>query len=249
MNNKVMYSVENQVATIAINRPEVKNAIDKETHEELYEAFSTAKKDENVKVIVFTGSGDSFSSGADLKSIPTEELGTFDYGFYLDETYNRLLLLMEEIEKPIVAYINGMAVGAGLSLALACDFRFADRNATFALSFLKIGLVPDAGASYYLPRLVGLSKALELGTGVKIDVEKALQIGLINGHGYPDTWIDQLTMAPLPAYGMMKRNMRRGFEDSLEDVLAYEVEGQREAGKSQAHQDALQAFLQKSQKK
>lgn len=248
MNESVLYHVEDQTAFITMNRPQVKNAIDLDTHKELYEAFSKAKGDSSVHVIVFTGSGDSFSSGADLKSIAVESLASFDHGKYLEETYNRLLLLIDQIEKPIVAYINGIAVGAGLSLALACDFRFADTKATFALSFLNIGLTPDAGASYYLPRLVGLAKALELGTGLSVDADEALKIGLVNGLEYPENFIQQLTKAPSPAYGLMKKNMKMGFDEPLEHVLAQEVLAQQMAGKSKAHQLALQAFLDKSKK-
>ncbi|SDO61512.1 enoyl-CoA hydratase/isomerase family protein [Alkalicoccus daliensis] len=246
MTKSVLYSVDNKTATISMNRPEVKNAINKEMHEQLYDAFSKANEDPAVNIILFTGTGDAFSSGADLKSIPVESFASFDHGEYLEETYNRLLYLMDRIEKPIVAYINGIAVGAGLSLALACDFRYADPKADFALSFLKIGLVPDAGASYFLPRLVGLAKAIELGTGITIDSEEAKRIGLINGIGYPASFLAQLVHAPLPAYGLMKKNMKAGFEAPLEDILEKEVKAQRIAGKSRAHQKALQAFLQRS---
>jgi 2-(1,2-epoxy-1,2-dihydrophenyl)acetyl-CoA isomerase len=246
MNRTVLYETKNKTAVIKMNRPHVKNAINREMHEELHQAFSRADEDPDVRVIVLTGEGDAFSSGADLKSIPVEEMENFDHGAYLAETYNKLILLMDEIEKPIVAYVNGLAVGAGLSLALACDFRYADKKAAFSLSFLQIGLAPDAGASYYLPRIVGLSRAIELGTGVKIDTEKAERIGLISGTDYPEAVIQQLTEAPAPAYGLMKKNFKNSFDQPLESVLEEEIKAQRLAGKSRPHQKALQAFLQKS---
>ncbi|QKS72843.1 enoyl-CoA hydratase/isomerase family protein [Paenalkalicoccus suaedae] len=241
--DNVMYTVDGAIATIAINRPHVKNAIDLDCHKELYEAFSQANEDDAVRVIVFTGSGDSFSAGADLKSIPIQDLADFDHGDYLEETYNKLLRLMDAIQKPIVAYMNGLAVGAGLSLTLACDYRFAEPGAVFALSFLKIGLVPDAGASYFLPRLVGLQKAVELGLGGTIDVSEAERIGLINGTGYPAELLAQLARVPQPAYGMMKENMKRGFEGTLSETLTLERDSQRVAGQSRAHKEAVLAFL------
>ncbi|WP_444685193.1 enoyl-CoA hydratase/isomerase family protein [Alkalicoccus luteus] len=246
MKTTVTYEVKDRTALISMNRPEVKNAINKKMHEELYQAFTKANEDSEVRVIVLTGSGDSFSSGADLKSIPVTELASFDHGSYLEETYNRLVLLMDRIEKPIVAYMNGIAVGAGLSLALACDFRYAEKDSVMALSFLKIGLAPDAGASYFLPRLVGLGKAIEFGTGKTIPVEEALSSGLLNGLGWPEALVKALVSAPLPAYGLMKQNMKTGAASSLEDTLEAEVRAQRIAGKSRAHQQALEAFIQKS---
>ncbi|UCZ53079.1 enoyl-CoA hydratase/isomerase family protein [Bacillus shivajii] len=242
-NKTVLYQVENSVARITMNRPEVKNAINKEMHEELYEAFQAARHDQSVRVIILTGTDGSFSSGADIKSIPIQELDSFDHGDYLEETYNQLLLLIDEIEKPIVAYINGTAVGAGLSLALACDFRYAEHDAKIALSFIQIGLTPDAGSSYFLPRLIGLGKALELSLGETITAEEALRIGLINQIGVPDEFIKKLTSVPLTAYSWMKHNMKAGMHLSLREVLDLEVEGQRASGMSNFHRKAVMQFV------
>ncbi|CAM3770626.1 enoyl-CoA hydratase/isomerase family protein [Alkalicoccus chagannorensis] len=242
----VTYEKQQKTGVITLNRPDVKNAINKEMHEDLYNCLSRANEDPEVRVVILTGSGDAFSSGADLKSIPLEELETFDHGDYLEETYNRLIFLLERMEKPTVAYLNGMAVGAGLSIALACDFRYAAPDAVCSLSFLNIGLAPDAGASYYLPRLVGLSKALELGTGKKVLPAEAEEIGLIHGTGWPEELLKRLVVAPLPAYGLMKQNMKHGFDASLPDILDMEVRSQRIAGRSRAHQEALQAFVQRN---
>jgi 2-(1,2-epoxy-1,2-dihydrophenyl)acetyl-CoA isomerase len=239
----VKYDVKDGIATIMMNRPEVKNAINEEMHKDLYEAFQEARRDNNVQVIVLTGTEGAFSSGADLKSIPVKEMETFDHGEYLERTYNQLLLLIDEIDKPTLAYMNGTAVGAGLSLALACDFRFASTDAKIALSFLHIGLTPDAGASYFLPRLVGMGKAIELGLGGSISPEEALKIGLINQIGDPAQFVQALKQAPHPAYGWMKKNMKAGMDSSLREVLDAEVEGQRAAGKSKAHLQAVMAFL------
>ncbi|WP_416147828.1 enoyl-CoA hydratase/isomerase family protein [Salipaludibacillus sp. HK11] len=239
----VSYEVKDGVATLMMNRPHVRNAINEEMHEDLFNAFQEARRDDTVKVILFTGSEGAFSSGADLKSIPVDKMESFDHGEYLARTYNKLVVLMNEIEKPIVAYVNGTAVGAGLSLALACDFRVATADAKIALSFLQIGLTPDAGASYFLPRLVGLAKAIELGLGQPITADEALRIGLITQIGDPSQFVKALKQVPSPAYGWMKKNMKTGFEGTLQDVLHAEVEGQRVAGKSEAHLQAVQSFL------
>ncbi|TMW72114.1 enoyl-CoA hydratase/isomerase family protein [Alteribacter natronophilus] len=239
------YSALDGIGTITLNRPEVKNALNEPMHEELYDALQVARSDENVRVIVLTGTDGAFSSGADLKSIPVEKLEYFDHGEYLERTYNPLVKLLDAINKPTVAYMNGTAAGAGLSIALACDFRVAEHDAKLALSFMKIGLVPDAGASYFLPRLVGLSKALELSLGDPISAEEAFRIGLIHRIGGPEDLISTLKKVPLTAYSSMKNNMKCGLHLSLDDVLEEEKKGQQQAGKSDEHRQALLHFLEK----
>ncbi len=150
---------------------------------------------------------------------------------------------MVSINKPIVAHINGIAVGAGLSIALACDYRVADEQATVGLGFLKIGLVPDAGASFFLPRLVGLGKALELALGDMISANEAKQINLIHEIGSPDLLIKKLIKMPPKAFGLMKQTFRESFDQNLEQVLQKEVLAQRQAGKTPEHKQAIQHFL------
>jgi 2-(1,2-epoxy-1,2-dihydrophenyl)acetyl-CoA isomerase len=239
----ILYAVDHNTATITLNRPHVKNALNKELHVALYDALEKAGNDKNVSVIVLQGSNNAFCAGADLKSILKEELPSFDYGGYLEATYNRLIRLIASIDKPIVANINGIAVGAGLSIALACDYRVADPNAKMGLGFLKMGLVPDAGASYFLPRLVGLGKANELALGGLISAEEAYRIHLINSIGRLDELVQQLLSMPQKAFGLMKQNFRASFEKSLEEVLQMEVDGQRQAGETKEHKLAIQQFL------
>ncbi|MFC0561143.1 enoyl-CoA hydratase/isomerase family protein [Halalkalibacter alkalisediminis] len=239
----ILYAVDNRTATITLNRPQVKNALNKELHVALYDALEEAKNDINVSVIVLQGSNHAFCAGADLKSIPIEEMHSFDYGQYLDETYNRLIRQIVSIDKPIVANINGIAVGAGLSIALACDYRVADADAKMGLGFLKIGLVPDAGASYFLPRLVGLGKANEMALGGLISAKEAYRINLINSIGHLDELLVQLQSMPQKAFGLMKKNFRASFDTNLEDVLQMEVDAQRQAGETPEHKRAIQQFL------
>ncbi len=237
------YEVRNGVGTITLNRPEVKNALNEKMHDELYECLQDARSHESIRAIVLTGTDSAFSSGADLKSIPVASMEHFDHGEYLERTYNRLIKLMDAINKPTLAYLNGTAVGAGLSIALACDYRVADRDAKLALSFMKIGLIPDAGASYFLPRLVGLSKALELALGDSVSAEEAYRIGLIHHIGKPDSLINVLKQAPPTAYANMKNNMKCGLNLSLDEVLEEERKGQQQAGKSEEHLLAIKQFL------
>lgn len=242
----VLYTNENQIGTITLNRPEVKNAVNMPLYEALHAALLQARDDADAKVIVLTGSGDAFCSGADISAFQREGDEPIDYGNYLRDTYNQLIGLITEMEKPIVAYINGIAVGAGLSLALACDFRIAHPQARMGITFLNIGLVPDAGASYFLPRLVGMSKALELGLGGIIGAEEAKQIGLVNDIGEPDAFIQRLAQLPSRAYTLMKQTFTKSYESTLTDVLAMEEVAQREAGQTNEHFRAVQAFLRKS---
>ncbi|MFC5711584.1 enoyl-CoA hydratase/isomerase family protein [Thalassorhabdus alkalitolerans] len=246
--NTVLYEKKENIAHITLNRPEVKNALNLDMHNELFDCFNAAANDGEVKVILLQGSGDSFCAGADLKSVPVEEDELFDYGHYLRETYNRLILFIADIKKPIVAYLNGIAVGAGLSIALACDYRVAEYDSKLALSFLKIGLVPDAGASYFLPRLVGLSKAMELSLGETLSAEEAYRINLITKIGSAEDFAQKLTSVPAEAYGLMKQNMTEGFEKSLAEVLEMEVSAQSLAGQTEEHRQALLSFMSKGKK-
>lgn len=239
----ITLQVENKVATITINRPEVKNALNDACHEQLYNLLSEANEREDVTVIVLTGSGDAFCSGADLKSIDLAEQEHFNYGKALRETYNRLIAFMVHIGKPLIADINGTAVGAGLSIALACDFRVARKEARFALGFLEIGLVPDAGASYFLPRLIGYPQSLELAVKGMFDADEAKAMGLIHSIGEATPYIKRCKQLPPTAYRLMKQNFRESFDHHLAELLEMEVTAQREAGASREHRLALERFL------
>ncbi|WP_332692142.1 enoyl-CoA hydratase/isomerase family protein [Halalkalibacter lacteus] len=244
-NLPILYSAENNTATITLNRPQVKNALNKDMHIALYEAFEKAKTDDTVSVIILQGTDNAFCAGADLKSISLEQMKTFDYGDALEETYNRLIRQIVSINKPIVANINGIAVGAGLSIALACDYRVAHEQAHLGLGFLKIGLVPDAGASYFLPRLVGLGKAMELSLGDMITAKEAFRINLINEIGQPEQLVKKLVKMPPKAFGLMKQTFQASFEHSLEQVLEMEVFAQRQASETNEHKRAIEQFLRK----
>ncbi|SDP24955.1 2-(1,2-epoxy-1,2-dihydrophenyl)acetyl-CoA isomerase [Paenibacillus sp. yr247] len=251
MFDTVKYSIENHVATISMNIPKTINAFNFEMHRDLYAALSAANENPDVRCIVLTGEGRGFSTGADLTSINFQE--RMDYGDILSQTYNKLLRYMMEIRKPIIAAIHGVAAGAGLSIALACDFRLATEEAKLTVAFIKIGLIPDAGAHFFLPRIVGLAKALELSAlGSILNGTEAESIGLINKaipadhfHEEVRLFAQQLVQKPLLAFGKMKEIMYKSLDNDLNTVLGWEEEGQRLMGASNDHKEGVTAFLEK----
>jgi 2-(1,2-epoxy-1,2-dihydrophenyl)acetyl-CoA isomerase len=154
------YNVEQGVATITLNRPDVYNALNDEITFEMQDALKAVSKDENVRVVVLTGEGKAFCSGQDLKAASGDQKRSFLQS--LHKRYNPIISAMRSLPKPIVCRLNGVAAGAGCSLALACDVIVASEEATLIEVFINIGLVPDSGSSYFLPRLVGMAKAFEL---------------------------------------------------------------------------------------
>ena len=158
----VLYDEDNGVANIALNRPEKLNAFDGTLHDELYKALGDAAEDDEIRCIVLRGEGRGFSAGADLAQLVKEADGDPDLGEYLRGTYSRLVKRMVGTEKPIVAALHGPVYGAGVGIALACDLRIAAESTKFSVAFIKIGLMPDAGVTFLLPRVVGLGRAMEM---------------------------------------------------------------------------------------
>src|SRR4051794_40263249 len=181
----ILYALDEGVLTITLNRPDVLNAFNRKMTDEIQDALKKAERDPQVRCIVIGGAGRAFSSGEDLKARQAE--GTTGFASTLRERYNPIILKMRNIEKPVIASVNGVAAGAGCSLALACDLRIASEKASFIEAFARVGLVPDSGASFFLPRLVGLGKALEMAlTGDAVDAQEAYRIGLVNKVVPPD---------------------------------------------------------------
>src|SRR5438309_1146703 len=179
---EISYEVSAGVATVTLNRPKALNALNRQMTEELHKAVAEAAGDPAVRCLVITGSGRGFSAGADLSQLKDSyrKGEPVPLGDMLRDGYNRIILPIVHMEKPVVAAVNGVAAGAGASLAFACDFRIASDQARFFQAFIKVGLVQDSGASYFLPRLVGLAKAMELALlGDIIDANEALRLGLI----------------------------------------------------------------------
>ncbi len=247
----ILYTLDEGILTITLNRPDVLNACNRQMTDEIQDALKKAERDPNVRCIVLTGAGRAFSSGEDLKA--RQAAGTVGFESTLKERYNPIVLKMRNIEKPVIGAINGVAAGAGLSLALACDIRIASDKASFIEVFVRIGLVPDAGSSYFLPRLVGLAKAYEMCfTGDAVNAEEAYRIGLVN-RVVPAEELEtatrefalKLAKGPTRAIGLMKRTINRGLNLDLEQLLEYEVHSQQTAGQTEDHKEGLAAFLEK----
>ncbi|MGZ4030976.1 MAG: enoyl-CoA hydratase-related protein [Tumebacillaceae bacterium] len=252
MYETILYQLEDGVLTIALNRPDVMNAYNQKMGDELYDAFKRAEDDENVRVIVLTGTGRAFCSGQDLNDRTDVNLST-NLTNSVRERYNPLIIRMQTMRKPIIASINGAAAGAGCSFALAADLRIASEKAKFTLAFCKIGLVPDSGASYFLPRLVGTGKAMELAlTGDVIDGTEAARIGLVN-KVVPAEELDaatkefalRLAKGATLALGLTKRSLYQGAENDLYTALETEAQYQGMAGRSHDFREGVTAFKEK----
>lgn len=248
----ILYNIEQSVATITFNRPRFLNAFNNQMIAETIAALREVRREDRVRCVVLTGNGKAFSSGQDLKEVGSEA-ATFSIGEHLRQGFNELVQQLVTLEKPVIGAINGVAAGAGCGIALATDIRVAAHTASFLLAFGRIGLVPDSGASWTLPRLIGYARAYEMAvTGEKIGAEKALEWGLINqivpAEQLPEVvaaWSRSLAKGPTLAFGLTKRAMRRAANSSLEDALAYEAYLQEVAGKSHDFDEGVSAFLEK----
>jgi 2-(1,2-epoxy-1,2-dihydrophenyl)acetyl-CoA isomerase len=239
------------IATITLNRPEVYNALNDEITFELQDAIKAVAKDQKVRVVVLTGSGKAFCSGQDLKAGAGQ--GKRSFIDSLQKRYNPLILGMRNLSKPIICRLNGVAAGAGCSLALACDIIVASEEASLIEVFVNIGLVPDSGSSYFLPRLVGMAKAFELcSMGNKVSAKEALALGLVNKVttvGELDAavqhYTDYFAAAPTKAIGLIKKMLNKSATADLEAMLEYEAYLQEIAGATADHREGVNAFLEK----
>lgn len=247
----IKMEVAQGVATIILNRPEVYNALNDGITYELQDAFKIAAKNDEIRVIVLTGSGKAFCSGQDLKAAAGQEKRSFMQS--LHQRYNPIISAMRSLPKPILCRLNGVAAGAGCSLALACDMIVAAEEATLIEVFINIGLVPDSGSSYFLPRLVGMAKAFELcSMGSRVKAAEALQLGLVNKvvpseqlDATMKEYTDYFSQAPTKSIGLIKRMLNKSTLSSLEEMLEYEAYCQEIAGSSGDYKEGVTAFLEK----
>jgi len=249
------YSVEKGVARIAFNRPEVYNALNDEITYELQAAFKQVAKDDLVRVVVLTGEGKAFCAGQDLKAAIGAEKRSFSES--LHKRYNPLIRQIRELKKPVIGRINGVAAGAGCSLALACDLIVMADEAYLVEVFVNIGLVMDSGSSYFLPRAVGSAKAFELSTlGSKVGGQEAVRLGLAN-KSVPQSELDDAikeytdfySTAPTKVIGLMKQMLNKSGNSNLNEMLEYEAYCQDIAGATEDYKEGVNAFLEKRQAK
>jgi 2-(1,2-epoxy-1,2-dihydrophenyl)acetyl-CoA isomerase len=253
VSDSVLYDVREGVAHVTINRPDAMNAADAAVREGLRSAFEQATDDADVRAVLLTGEGRAFCVGQDLKELlPLYESNDPDLGGIVSG-FNDVAVALTRLPKPTVAAVNGPAAGAGASLAFACDFRIAAEKASFAMAFSKIGLVPDTGASWTLPRLVGGAKALEmLMLSEPVRAPEALELGLVTrvvaGESLAEeagAFARSLAAGPTVAYGYIKRLVAASFTSSLDDALALEADLQAAAGRTEDHVNAVRSFLAK----
>ncbi|MCY7353039.1 MAG: enoyl-CoA hydratase/isomerase family protein [Cytophagaceae bacterium] len=247
----LLYEVTDGICRITLNRPQVYNALNRELIGEITEAIQTAGADDAVRVVVLTGAGEkAFCSGADLKEGLS---GASSLGQSLRENYNPMILAIRNLPKPVIARLNGIAAGAGCSLALACDVRIAADTATLSQIFINIGLVPDAGSTFFLPRLVGAARAFDLAsTGRMVPAQEALNLGLVN-RVVPADQLDavvdevaiQYAQAPTAAIGYIKHLFNQSANGTLEDQLNLEADYQDKAALTRDAGEGILAFLQK----
>lgn len=255
----ILYEIHDSVVTITLNRPGARNALTLDMIEEMKDALAVCAGDRQVRAVLLTGAGEGFSSGADLKQMSALLVEQRDISDILRGGLNRLTMMLRELPKPVVAAVNGVAAGAGASLALAADVRVASENATFVFAaFANLGLIPDAGATYLLPRLLGEAKALELlllaNAQNRVSAADAFTMGIVNRVvPHDDLSVEARTMAaklaqmPTRAIGMTKQAVYDATEKGLAAALEAEARLQGEASRTRDFREGVQAMLEKRQ--
>ena len=250
MSDTILTQLEAGVLTLTLNRPDKLNAANTELAQALTAQFQRAASDDAVRVLVVTGAGRAFCAGQDLTEPGAAETG---YAAHLQHTYIPLIRAMRALEKPVITAVNGVAAGAGASIALAGDIRLWSSAASMTLAFSSIALVPDAGATWLLPRAVGYSRAFELmALAERVNAEEALRLGLcervlsaeafgleVNGYAA------RLAARPVGALGLTKRLMGAAMTGSLDEALELEAQVQDVAGRGVEHAEGLRAFAEK----
>lgn len=254
MSEIVQFEVEGSVATITLNRPDVLNSFSEAMALALVESLGECARREDVRALVITGAGRAFCAGQDLSEVidddgtPSNSLGPI-----VQRCYNPVIRAIRNLPKPVVAAVNGVAAGAGANLALACDFVVASEKASFIQSFCHIGLIPDSGGTFFLPRLVGLAKATELMMlGEKVKADDAHRLGMIYSVSEPERVLadannlaGKLANMPTRGLGLIKRGINASLGNTIDEQLNLEVELQQAAGETSDYSEGVRAFLEK----
>jgi 2-(1,2-epoxy-1,2-dihydrophenyl)acetyl-CoA isomerase len=249
--SSLLSSASSGVLTLTLNRPEVYNSFNRELALALQEALKAAAKDMAIRCIVITGAGKAFSAGQDLNEVVDPEGPALRD--IVGQHYNPIIKLLREIEKPVVAAVNGVAAGAGANIALACDIVVARKSASFVQAFSKIGLIPDSGGTFTLPRLIGLQRASAvMMLGEKVPADDAMAMGMIYKSVADEefdaaisTLAGQLAAMPTRGLGLTKRALNASMRNDLAAQLEAEEELQFQAGSTYDYQEGVNAFLEK----
>ncbi len=252
MSQFISTSLEDNILTITLNRPEKLNSFVEPMAKQLQDAIDDAKKNDDARCVLLTGKGKAFCAGQDLPEV-VDKGEDYELGDTVRNSYNPIIKAIRHLEKPVVCAVNGTAAGAGANIAFACDIVLASNKAVFVQSFSKIGLIPDSGGTFLLPRLVGLQRtnAMYL-LDEKISPEKAEEIGLIYKAVEADELMEKaaeicqkLASMPTKGFGLYKRAINQSFVNNLDDHLKVEADLQTEAGKTHDYHEGVQAFLEK----
>ncbi len=252
MSETVLVETRDGVRIITLNRPEVLNAINAQMGDELLAALRDAERDAGARCLLLSAAGRGFCAGADLREQGSGS-GPASLGDLLRTRYNGIVLRLRTMEKPVIAAINGVAAGAGCNLALAADLRIASERASFIEVFSRVGLIPDSGGTWLLPRLVGMGRALEMALFADpMDAATAERVGLVNRVVPHDDlgarateWAVRLAAGPTRAYGLIKRGMNQALATGFGEALEYEARLQEIAGRTEDHREGVAAFLAK----
>ena len=248
--NLINFSVQNGVGKIILNRPDVLNSFKMEMAIEMQSALDTCASDKTVRAVLITGAGRAFCAGQDLAAATAPGA---DIKVIVEKQYNPIIRKIRNLEKPVVCAVNGVAAGAGANIAFACDIILSATSASYIQAFSKIGLIPDSGGTFFLPRLVGLQRATALMMlGDKVTSEQALQYGLVYKVIPDDQLVAesdklalQLAQMPTKGLGLTKRLLNASLNNNLEQQLTMEGEMQAAAAKTYDNKEGVQAFLEK----
>ncbi|MEM8863700.1 MAG: enoyl-CoA hydratase-related protein, partial [Chloroflexota bacterium] len=248
----LIVDVDSGVVEITLNRPDKYNALTSQMAREIIKVIKTVKRDPELRAVLITGAGKGFSAGQDLSEV--DDRGEdFSFREHLNTSYNPMAQSIRTLEKPVIAAVNGACAGAGLGLALACDIRYASEKAKFLTAFIGIGLAPDTGVSYWLPRLIGPARATEmLFTNERLDGAQAAELGLVNKVFPHETFLDEarslakkLAAAPTLGLGMTKRALNKSLGVTFDAQIDYETHLQEVVGHSEDYAEGVTAFKEK----
>ncbi|HWI29632.1 MAG TPA: 2-(1,2-epoxy-1,2-dihydrophenyl)acetyl-CoA isomerase PaaG [Stellaceae bacterium] len=250
---RILFEEADGVATLTLNRPDRLNSLTAEMHEEIAKAIGVVESDPAIRALLVTGAGRGFCAGQDLNLSEAAAGGEFDAGAAIDRYYNPLVRRLKALKKPIIAAVNGPAAGAGANLALACDIVIAARSATFLQAFCRIGLIPDTGGTWFLPRLAGSARAMGMMLlGEPLSAAIAAEWGLIWKVVEDDKLMEEarslaakLARGPTVGLGLIKEALNRSLESTLEAQLDTERDLQRIAARSPDFLEGVAAFLEK----